>query len=537
MARMSQILKLITVIAFLWLFVILLMNIFNSGHSYHYINVERKLQLQQQHKLHTMQFDNKPKSAGEPKDSKEINLDFNVTEPSITDLVPELQKKLPNLPIEFFYSPHNKTLEKFRNCAQYPPIQMLNFYNTYWQTFHMDGSIFQLYGAYYDERPESGPVVRILAMTNHQQNEFPIIYCQLWFQDDNRPFISTITEYKIIWEPSWGVKPNVYYPYLMTCEVPKNSNVTGDTTPKAVNVVGRQCDTASNSLRVIYEKPAESVEKHDFAVCVKGLDFPYEDLSDRLVEWLEMLNILGVHKVYMHNLQVHANISKVLNYYREKGFVEVQDITLVGGVQQPEIEHWLIKSYPLNKRLNELIPYNSCFYRNMYKYKYIALLDIDEIIMPKDSLKSWQQLLANLQTYEEGKNCPLGFPSLCVANAYFPSKEVPVRSNPSYMYMLNHVYRLKDYTPQRYYVKCLHNTRQIVTLHNHYPFSYLNTDCKPLDIPPAYAQLQHYRKTLSKDDNKEIKDHILVLDESVDRFRRLLLERCKKVLKDLKFIS
>ena len=54
---------------------------------------------------------------------------------------------------------------------------------------------------------------------------------------------------------------------------------------------------------------------------------------------------------------------------------------LISGYQ-PNIQvlqHLYLKSKTNNKRQNELIPYNDCLYRNMYRYEYIALLDIDEV--------------------------------------------------------------------------------------------------------------------------------------------------------------
>ncbi|KAA0189243.1 hypothetical protein HAZT_HAZT003629 [Hyalella azteca] len=57
----------------------------------------------------------------------------------------------------------------------------------------------------------------------------------------------------------------------------------------------------------------------DFAVCVKGLDFPKEDLSVRLVEWFETLRHLGAEKIFLYELEVHPNITKVLNYYKKLG--------------------------------------------------------------------------------------------------------------------------------------------------------------------------------------------------------------------------
>ena len=47
MAPKSNFLKVITLIAFIWLLVIVLMNVFNSGHSYYYAKVLQRIQQQE----------------------------------------------------------------------------------------------------------------------------------------------------------------------------------------------------------------------------------------------------------------------------------------------------------------------------------------------------------------------------------------------------------------------------------------------------------------------------------------------------------
>ena len=69
------------------------------------------------------------------------------------------------------------------------------------------------------------------------------------------------------------------------------------------------CETPTNYLNIIYNLPAG--EKAKFAVCVKGLDFPLDDLSVRMVEWLEILRALGADKIFLYNLDVHPNVRKV----------------------------------------------------------------------------------------------------------------------------------------------------------------------------------------------------------------------------------
>ena len=96
-------------------------------------------------------------------------------------------------------------------------------------------------------------------------------------------------------------------PYLITCPVPPSHT---NMTPLAVSLVEEDCETPTNYLNIIYNLPAG--EKAKFAVCVKGMDFPLDDLSVRMVEWLEVLKALGADKIFLYNLDVHPNVRKVL---------------------------------------------------------------------------------------------------------------------------------------------------------------------------------------------------------------------------------
>ena len=46
---------------------------------------------------------------------------------------------------------------------------------------------------------------------------------------------------------------------------------------------------------------------------------------------------------------------------------------------------------------------------------------------------------------------------------------------PKYAHMLQHVYRTKNYTKRLQYVKCFHDTEQVVALHNHFPLACFGT--------------------------------------------------------------
>ena len=213
--------------------------------------------------------------------------------------------------------------------------------------------------------------------------------CQIWFDNEREPRIVDVLEYKYIWYSKWGnYKQGIYQPYVIACKIPQSHWNKG--APASVSLVEKRCNVATNHLRVIYNKPEK---KKGFAVCVKGLDFLYDDLSVRLVEWIELIGLLGADKIFFYELQVHQNVSKVLRHYEKLGKIDVTPLTLPGGQPNiPAFQHMYLTRKTNNKRQNELIPYNDCLYKHMYEYEYIALLDIDEVIMPvKD--ETWHELM------------------------------------------------------------------------------------------------------------------------------------------------
>ena len=75
-----------------------------------------------------------------------------------------------------------------------------------------------------------------------------------------------------------------------------------------MSIVENKCDLATNNLQVIYNPLKDGQEKKKFAICVKALDFLDIDLSVRLVEWIELLTILGADKVIIFYLKQNLNM-------------------------------------------------------------------------------------------------------------------------------------------------------------------------------------------------------------------------------------
>ncbi len=168
-------------------------------------------------------------------------------------------------------------------------------------------------------------------------------------------------------------------------------------------------------------------------------------------------------------------------------------LNIISGLQ-PNVQFLrenYFKKRPIHKRQNEVIPYNDCLYRNLYHYKYLALLDLDEIIVPKMA-ENWPKLLYFLERLTS-KVASFNF-----KNAYFMDSMSPAKKIvPKQFHILDHVMRSRNYS---LHIKSFHSTSkkkeienrslithanrhaktfsdEVLTVHNHYPISCIHGYC------------------------------------------------------------
>jgi hypothetical protein len=82
---------------------------------------------------------------------------------------------------------------------------------------------------------------------------------------------------------------------------------------------------------------------------------------------------------------------------KNQGFVDWKPLTLPDI--QPNFRHlfqWYYNQIDAYFWPQELLELNDCLYRNLYKYEYLAIFDIDEIIVPQNAY-NWSQLISEIK--------------------------------------------------------------------------------------------------------------------------------------------
>lgn len=118
-----------------------------------------------------------------------------------------------------------------------------------------------------------------------------------------------------IWHNKWHVgDENTFNPVLISCYIPKNR------IPKEVSLNIKSCKLSKARFKIVHPSKLKlnSDKKFSMTVCVKPLDFT-KDISNHLIEWIEMNRILGANKFEFFVHKVPENVLRVLQFYKYNG--------------------------------------------------------------------------------------------------------------------------------------------------------------------------------------------------------------------------
>ncbi len=128
-----------------------------------------------------------------------------------------------------------------------------------------------------------------------------------------------------------------------------------------------------NHLALGWKKPV--------AVCTRGMMFRRAGpMVTRVIEWIELLRILGVEKIFLYYYDVEEYLMKALRHYEARGMVDLTQISLSGHRASDSLLQELTwKNDVMAQWAHDRIMYADCFYRAAQSYEFVAVLDVDEV--------------------------------------------------------------------------------------------------------------------------------------------------------------
>ncbi|XP_056394119.1 beta-1,4-galactosyltransferase galt-1-like [Hyla sarda] len=263
---------------------------------------------------------------------------------------------------------------------------------------------------------------------------------------------------------------------------------------------------------------------YNFLVCISAMFDAYNNVL-QFIQSMEMYRMLGAEKVILYYTESSPLMKDILSYYKD--FVELIPWPITSFINVSR--GWHYPEHPGDLHyFGQTAALNDCVYRNMYKSKYIALNDIDELIVPI-TYKDWPEMLDSFVRTDPTTNVFIFenhlFPTTPQDKSNFETPEEWL-SVPG-VNILNHVYREPNLPSEINPTKMIINPRSVVRVSVHVPLEFTGNQYQ---VPSDFAKLCHYREPKQKDLDRSLlhKDNIL------SRYEPELIEKVNRVLSDVR---
>jgi len=396
----------------------------------------------------------------------------------------EMQQLILNISASMSKNPLVQQIQASRAQFRYPAVPSVNIdatlhqhrgHDATWQPVNGTRHKFFVYSAFYDDREK--PIVRVIAATKTKKSDK--VLCKLYYKD--RPPVIVQAGINVIRE-NWNLQ---YSAAFVTCGLFNRTSRQYLGSPQSVSIVGNLSLPASNQLPVHNSQSGIHGPSNtsNIGVCVKPIHFKYNKTLE-LLQFIELNMILGVTRFTLYNDTMSEEVNCLLSHYIKEGVVEVLPWKLDMDSQKE------IRTEGLFAALND------CLYRNMNSFKYLMLIDMDELIIPYQNLTLVEMLndLGTRNLIQAGKPIsPSQVSSYSFQNAFFYLQwpdDPTFLTNPPLTALLKTRRRQKLHPPkQRSKYICLPSA--VKEAGNHFIWEFHRG--KTLNVPASYGFLHHYR--------------------------------------------
>ena len=254
---------------------------------------------------------------------------------------------------------HTKNTGYVKCKNKMKPPHNVSLHKRMWHTMNAEYEEIYIYSAIYDSRTAGGnnPFIRILAIGRTILR----LFCHFWFPEG----VISVKAKIAVNGAGRRIDGDLFKQYYFSCQLPPGFLFI----PTHVSLTSLQCGGNFHN-RIPITIPENPQKMHEFGICVP-ITYWYVD-PYRIVEWIEMNKLFGVTEINVYTCNLSEITMNVLRYFQDEGILKVHDIPPPkNGHTKDEVN------------VASAISINDCMWKNMYRYKYVLIIDFDEIIVPK----------------------------------------------------------------------------------------------------------------------------------------------------------
>ena len=349
-----------------------------------------------------------------------------------------------------------------------------------------------VYSVWYDDRKPQH-FIRVLLLS--VQNALPPLTCHFESTSKQNTSASQASFYRH--NENHGRR---FGTFIASCVVPQEV----DSVPCFVKISTPNTEKRNGSNSMVLpvgfvDRQDSTVRTRQYGICIPPV---HSEISvDRVIEFLELSQILGASYFTFYDFAMPDGVREVLNYYEEMELVRILEWNLPSYIS-PQGVHYFAQ--PLSIM--------DCLYRSMSHLLFVAFNDLDEFIVPLQH----NNMIALMENIHKDEHCGHCFQSV----TFDPSNVTP--NNISRLLTQTVIHRTSQVN--QIWTKCVVDPRRIFEQGIHHISKqneeYYHADKVSWDL----ARVFHYRKCKDPKAARPIQCSGFEVDKTMQKFGEQLLQ-------------